>query len=464
MQSAWKVGLFVVVFVILLFTAYSIVGNALLKKPTRVFYAEFEDVQNVQAGAMVSMAGVRIGQVEEVKLAGPTKAVLTLAINEDVQLPSDAFARVPSSLLSIGEQRVEIGSKSGGGSLSPGTTIVGVKSSFLDTMLPDAKTTISLLNANLEATHKLFGDEGLKAKLDAILASSDKTITELGELFAEAKTVVRGNQGTLKQVLLNASSAVSELRSGIQAVNKIVADPKTGEEVQALLHTLNSTASRAEELVGTLSRSIEGLDLKTSIQSTLSNVDKITGTGVEIAENAKEISAQGKVLTDRMVELVGQAKEIATEAKELVGKLNKYADKLGTDIKVPKIQASLETGRNLERNRFQTDIYAKYPLDGNRFLVGGIYDATESNKIVAQYGQPLGPASLRYGIFASKPGVGVDFPLSSKLWLGADLFDPNSPKLNMRARLNFGEDWFGWVGADNLFKRVEPKIGIGIRR
>src|SRR5581483_3418147 len=148
----------------------------------------------------------------------------------------------------------------------------------------------------------------------------------------------------------------------------------------------------------------------------------------------------------------------------LVDKLNKYVDSLGPHIKVPRLSTSLETSRNLETNRFQTDVTASYPLDGGRFLYGGIYDVTESNKIIAQLGQPIGKGSLRYGIFASKAGVGVDYPLSPSLVFGGDLFDPNNIKLNLRATIKFGADWYGFVGIDKLFKEAEPRVGFGIRR
>ncbi len=460
MESAWKVGVFVVAFAILLVLAFALVGNPLFKKPTAKYYAEFSDAANIQPGAVVTMAGVEIGSVDSVALKGPRMAEIVLLIDPKIALPLDTVATVPTSLLSIGEQRIELVSKTGQGRLSAGARIPGEKASFLTSYLPEGNRTIELLNQNLEATQKLLGDRGIRQRIDAILASSDKTIQQLGTLLGDARVVLNANQAPLRRLLENASTAVAELRTGIQAVNKIAADPKMAEQARQIMSSLSATADKAEKLVASLNQTISGFDLKT----TMANVEKITSTGVDIANNAKTMSEDGKVITSKVVELADQAKQIAGEAKALVDKLNKYVDSLGPHIKVPRLSTSLETSRNLETNRFQTDVTASYPLDGGRFLYGGIYDVTESNKIIAQLGQPIGKGSLRYGIFASKAGVGVDYPLSPSLVFGGDLFDPNNIKLNLRATIKFGADWYGFVGIDKLFKEAEPRVGFGIRR
>lgn len=465
MQSAWKVGLFVLLFGALLALAFTFVGDPLLKPKRSLYYADFTDAANVQAGAIVTMAGVKIGTVDAVRLKGPTNAEMTLALDPDVKVPADSVAVIPTSLLAIGEQRIEL--TAGGRSksfLAVGGRIPGMRASFLESFLPESQRTFELLNANLEETRKLLGDQGIKPKLDAVLASSDETIKQLGLLLADARTVVRTNQSTLREILVNASGAIEDLRKGIVAVNSIVADPKLSDDIRAIVYSLSTTASKTEKLVSDLNAAVAGLDLKETITATLANVERITGTGTEIADNAKAISADGRVMTSKMVELVEEAKGIAEEAKSLVEKLNKYADRLGGEIRVPKVQANLESSRNFETNRFQTNVTATYPLGPTRYLVGGIYDVTESNKVIAQYGQGFGSGSLRYGVYASKAGIGVDWPLSSRLTLTGDLFDPNDIKLNLRARLNFGDDWYGWIGADNLLYKAEPTIGFGIRR
>ncbi len=56
--------------------------------------AKFDDIGGIRAGADVMIAGVIVGRVEEVSLAGEDEAALTLRINEGVRITTDAIASV----------------------------------------------------------------------------------------------------------------------------------------------------------------------------------------------------------------------------------------------------------------------------------------------------------------------------------------------------------------------------------
>ena len=75
-----------------------------------------------------------------------------------------------------------------------------------------------------------------------------------------------------------------------------------------------------------------------------------------------------------------------------------------------------------------------------------------------------GVGALRYGVYASKLGVGFDWgaPLGTRFRL--DAYDPNSFKLDARALLKVNNDFSLWLGADSLFKRTTPVIGVRLTR
>ena len=56
--------------------------------------AKFDDIGGIRAGADVMIAGVIVGRVEEVALAGEDEAALMLRINEGVRITTDAIASV----------------------------------------------------------------------------------------------------------------------------------------------------------------------------------------------------------------------------------------------------------------------------------------------------------------------------------------------------------------------------------
>ena len=75
-----------------------------------------------------------------------------------------------------------------------------------------------------------------------------------------------------------------------------------------------------------------------------------------------------------------------------------------------------------------------------------------------------GGSEYRYGIYASKPGVGVDFQLSRNLKLKGDLYDINDPRLDLGVLYEFRDGLLGWLGVNRLFDRNAIFVGLGFRR
>jgi len=71
---------------------------------------------------------------------------------------------------------------------------------------------------------------------------------------------------------------------------------------------------------------------------------------------------------------------------------------------------------------------------------------------------------MRYGIYASKLGVGVDWQTSNLGKFRIDMFNPNNPQLDARALFRVNEDFSIWLGADSLMKRTTPLIGVRLSR
>lgn len=466
MESAWKVGLLVVIAGLLVAMGYQLVGERLLKEPADLYYAEGPDVAGIQPGAAVSVAGVIVGRVREVGLSDAAQARLTLALKQGTRIMKGSKVEIPSSLISIGEQRVAIvpPESDQGALLAPGATLPIVKETSLSDILAGSKDTIEELNRTLVATRELLSDKELKDQLQSVLKSTEATIRQAGGLMADTRAVISENRGTVRATLREAALAVAQLREGIEAVNSIVADPRIQARATEMIETLSETAKRANELTANLNALVTDPDLRLAIDNTLANTERISKTGVEIAEDVKQMTNDGKVVSAKAIEIADKASAIADEAKELLEKLSEFVDKLPSDIRLPRPFFQLEAGWNTERDAVQTDLLVGYPLRPGATLYGGVYDLTETNRLTLQYGQEYQDLTLRYGVFASKAGVGVDWRPWSWLGLTANLFDPNDPQFDFRARFLFGRDAFGWAGVNSLFGRNEPIFGLGVKR
>lgn len=466
MQSAWKVGLFVIGFVVLVVVGYSLIGASLFRKPKDVYYGEFSDASGIEKGAIITMAGVRVGEVRAVELRGPGSARMTIEVAKGTFIPRDAMLVIPTGLFSIGEQRVDIVSAEGekAGRLEVGGTMRGIKASVLQTLLPEGDKTLSALNDNLVAIREILGDENFRARLNTILATTEASIRQVGLAMSDARGLIAENRATLRQALGNAALAVEDLRRGISAFSELVGDPELKPQLTEMLATISQTAKRADQMVAELGELVSDPSLRQALDNTLKNIEEMSKTGSRIAENAEKITADGAVVSQKAIVLADEAQEIATEAKKLLAKISDFVDKLPQDIRVPLPRFQLEVGRNLRGDAFQTDLSVHYPLTPSNFVFAGVYDATESNLLTLQYGSHMRYGDLRYGVYASKPGIGVDWRPFQGVLMSGDLFDLNHPQLDVRARINLERDWYAYLGLTDLFGRTQPLVGVGVRR
>ena len=172
--------------------------------------------------------------------------------------------------------------------------------------------------------------------------------------------------------------------------------------VKNILASLEKTAGRADALVLEMNAFVTDPTMRSAMANTVANMEEISRRGVDIAENTRVMTEDGKVITSKAIELAEQAQEIATEAKGLLEKLSGFLGVLptgGTRLNRPEL--TLETGRNLDQRQFTTNVFVDYPLSAQNSILAGIYDATETNQLTLQYAQKFhNNDRIRYGIYA----------------------------------------------------------------
>lgn len=74
---------------------------------TYTIKAEFDNVAGVKKGASVQVAGVPVGSVADISLGEDDVAVLTLQLDNDLQVPTDSMASVKSQGI-IGDKYIQL--------------------------------------------------------------------------------------------------------------------------------------------------------------------------------------------------------------------------------------------------------------------------------------------------------------------------------------------------------------------
>lgn len=231
----------------------------------------------------------------------------------------------------------------------------------------------------------------------------------------------------------------------------------------ALLDNLNTTTGNANKLVTDLSGFVNDPEMRASISKTTKNVETITDSGTRIAADTEKIVKNGVAISENTVELTERAKGIAEDAGTILKQLQKIIGK-GPSSAPLEFKAGIDLMYTEKPGYYRTDLDATLALRGTPIHFG-LYDAFETNKINLQIGKRFGSnGELRYGIHASKPGVGVDFQLTRGLMLRGDLYDINNPRADVRLRYDLSGGFYGWLGTDQLFRRNALLIGIGFRK
>jgi phospholipid/cholesterol/gamma-HCH transport system substrate-binding protein len=486
MKSAAKVGVLLVVFVALLFGSYAMLGKSLFTRPVDRYFSDMADAGGITEGTPILMAGVDIGKVGHIALVSPRLARLTLEIKHNTPIPAGSEVVISQSLIGLGQAPLAIvpPERETAMRIAVGETIPGRKASPLDSLLPNSKETVHELTQTMAAVRKLLEDQKLKYHVETLMASTQLTIDKFGKLAADVSTTLKANQGGIAKAISTATNALQDVRKMTLQVASLMNSGKYQRGADQIIARVELIEKHTDALVENLNRLVNDPSLRTPAKEIAANVVQITSTGKSIASHADAITKNGEeiskngieisknvaVVSQKAIALTDKANELATNAVDIEHQFKGVLDKVGgffdhtPTTKGFKLGSEVDLMRQSDPGYWRTDITFDTPIpDGT--LYAGIYDAFESNRFTVEIGRPFGTgAQYRYGIYASKPGFGVDYPLAKRLSVRADAWDINNPRLDMRARYDFGNGLTGWVGVDSILHNNAPTIGIGIVR
>lgn len=471
--NAAKVGLLVIVATALLYAVVVFLGGRFARHG-KTFYVHMEDGGGVTKGTRVTMAGVRIGEIEDIKLLNPRSVLLTLEIGDDFNIPAGSTAVVPTSFISLGDTGlIIVPPLTIAENLEPGSRIEGSHPGPLDNIFPNTQETIKTLNETLAAARDLLRDQDLKGGVKKLLETADSTLSRFEKLAASTQGVLDRNSGVIDSAVRNASLAMSDVRKSARLAYNLINDGHYQEQVKTLLNRLDSTSAKAEKLISDMDAFVGDPNLKKSLNTTLRNAEDISETGKTIAANTTAITRNGIELSKQAISLTQRASEVADEAKALLGKMEGLVDNVSG--KVDKFTGKL-SGVKTPVSGVRTEIdllrdtkpsYNRLDMNVNAHLFGadtylGLFDAGGSNKLNFQFGLGLGDSvTARYGFYAGAPGVGVDYRVAPHLSLKTDVYGLNKTRFDALAKIEFGGGFVSWIGFDRIFDRNGITAGVG---
>jgi phospholipid/cholesterol/gamma-HCH transport system substrate-binding protein len=380
--------------------------------------------------AAVRIAGVRVGKVEAVHLAG-AEAELVLSLEPDVTLHRGATARV-ASMGMLGEKYVELSpGPSSEPALASGAEIQGTVPPTFDDVMKVATQVGGDVKQVTEALRESMGGQQGAQKIDQIMEN-------VRQLTADLKTLVAENQANVNATTANFREFSASLRDEL---------PKIADRLVRLSDQLNEVVAANRENV---TASLENVrDLSGRLRTTADNLNEITGkiasgegTIGKLVNDDETVDNLNKTLDDvsagvqTLNESLGRAGrwklDMKAETTELASVSETRStfgfDLWTTDRRFYRIDG-VDTPFGVSRTKTQT-VTTLYP-DGSQDS-RTTTTTTVENKIAfnAQIGYRVLPDTIvRAGLFESKGGVGIDYevPLSERrpLVLSLNAYDFN---------------------------------------
>jgi phospholipid/cholesterol/gamma-HCH transport system substrate-binding protein len=449
------------------------------------------DTRGLSKQSLVRMQGVNIGEVTDVQLdtsQPPFSPVATIAIKRKFNIPVDShFGVVSGILISTPEVAVRPGTQS---IFLPhdNTAIVtgDLPSSILATISPDLevsvkelRTTVKSLDARLNVTF-----DKLNKTLDntqPILKHTDQFILTARDAAASAKGLVadpsykRQFQATLanfRKVSGDASEASSQLKDYVTSLTTKTKGPleKLPSKLNDLLGHVDATLDNADAVVNKLTEQVTDPRFQQSLQETAELARTTLARFNQIATDLHELTGDPKLQTDLKL-TVSNLRATTEKSEQVVDKFNSLLGKfVGGDagprprIKLPTVELTGDISEQLSPTRLRMDVNARLGFGPRNEAYVGLYDLGQNTRLTLQAGTKLTDSlTARYGLYASKIGGGLDYRVNPSTELRADLWDTNRLRLDLRSSFRVNNNASIWLGADGIFRKPVPIIGVQLK-
>jgi phospholipid/cholesterol/gamma-HCH transport system substrate-binding protein len=481
-RAAIKVGVVVLVGFALFYAGWYFLAHMNLN--SYKLRAVFRDTKGLQRQTPLRMNGVTIGEVKSVDLdPGSLMPVVSLSVDNKYRIPRNSRIQITSGLL-ISNPQIEIipgntGTYYADGEKWDDPFVQKMPASGLAAMSPEADVAIKHLSHSLEVLDKKL--PATLASLQGILKRTDRMMVNFEQASYSAKSLagdpkIRNTMYALmddmKAVSANARLTAKELTGELRVVvkrNSAKVDELTTGAVD-LLQKFADTVDAARGAVTKLAEQVSDPRLQQSLVETLDLAKTTLARFNQIASDIHNLSGDPNVQND-LKTTVSTFKETAEEGQKLVERINSLVGNIKTGGTNPfsgigRPQLAIDFMGRTNAPHFRSDVNVRLPIGQKNAFNLGIFDFAERYKLNAQYETILGGyGSLRYGVYAGKLGAGWDWPAAvGSTHFRLDMYNPNDLQLDAKAYFKINEDFSLFMGADSLFKRTTPTIGVRLAR
>ncbi|MBM4080377.1 MAG: MCE family protein [Planctomycetes bacterium] len=344
MSTEKKVGAFFVIGLLILAVATFKVENlGDLFKSKLVCKAAFSSANGIKPGDAVRQAGVKVGEVTDVRLADG-KAEITMEVDANTPVRKDSTATITMDDM-LGGKHIEL---SLGSQQSP-LLESGGSLQALDS--PSLSGILAKLDSAVSSIDDLAGDKGPLGGLKnvgGLIASAQEVVDKIkrgegtlgkfvndDEAYNTLTRILKDNEKDIKAAVADIREAAPEIKAAFASINKIaektaqgegalgklVNDPKLYDDLQSTVASARVLANKAEKGEGTIGKLFNETALHDDLKETAATLKSFTK---KLDEGEGTFS---KFVNDPAV--YNQAKDAVAAINDIVQKIKRGEGTIG---------------------------------------------------------------------------------------------------------------------------------------
>jgi virulence factor Mce-like protein len=431
MKEELKIGIFIAIALVIFAALAFIVGDLsmIFKKKGYPLYVSFSSVAGLEKGAVVRLAGVKIGYVDDIRLKGSQAQVL-MDISNGAKVPKKSKATL-AALGLLGEKYIEIMPGDDPKICQPEDAIEGIPPVSLDQM--------GGLLFSIGSEVKEVG-EVLKEMLGAEESQSSfrNTLQNLSSLTGELNEFFETNKEEIRKGLQNSSQAVEKVEDRVEKVSQNIND---------LILMLKETI---EENRGNIKINLE------SIKNLIEKTEK----SLKLLNDSLEKMNRGEGTLGKLIhkpDLYHKAEGTVSDIERIIRPLSSFKIK-------PSIRSDYYGQSNTLKSYLSLTLWS---TPQNYFLTQIVHDPwLDKFRYSAQGGIRWGSFSSRAGIMESEIGVGIDyFAFGDRLKFSLESLDFNRkprPRFRFWTRFTAAKNIFFLLGIDDFTLAPEREFFFGL--
>ena len=434
-----KVGVFFLLGLAFLLFLTILVGKIKPFRKGYYYHITFDYVAGLRVGDEVRLAGVKVGEVTDVKFSG-NKIVVTVWVKRGTPIKKDSVFTIANVSI-MGGKLVSISMGSPQAPfLKPGSVVKGKNPPRVEEIVDRATELGEEILATVKKVDKLIS--GMSTWLEENkenLTSSFRKISEVGDKFSALLT-------SLKEL-------TEGVKKGEGTVGRLFKDEEMYERAKNLL----AQAEKAVENISNAGKEAESMikDWRKEVKPFLKNLKEITS---RVKEGKGTV---GKLLSSE--EMYGEVKSTLTSTQKVMKETKEIVEK----IKRVKTFWGYEGGYSWEERGMEHLGYIKIqPREGKYYLVGGGMDMWDDTPLFrAEIGKEVREGiCLKGGWLGTGGGLGLELEKGKWIWEIEGAYKEDVKPFYLRGRVYYpiSENLRVFLGGENLLDESFILIGIKV--